>query len=211
MNEKPKILIADDSEINRALLKEILGDGYDYLEAEDGAAAVELMRQRTDISLLLLDRCNGMERSAFVDPLTGAYTRRYFDKFLAGGEMHGGVAMIDVNQFKSVNDSFGHLVGDEALQTVAAAMQSCLRQTDILIRYGGDEFLLLMPQNCPDGVESVIRRVQNAVQAARVPSHPELRLSVSIGGVCNVQPLTEAIRQADARMYCNKENGEPVL
>ena len=44
MNEKPKILIADDSEINRALLKEILGDGYDYLEAEDGAAAVELMR-----------------------------------------------------------------------------------------------------------------------------------------------------------------------
>ena len=48
MNEKPKILIADDSEINRALLKEILGDGYDYLEAEDGAAAVELMRQRTD-------------------------------------------------------------------------------------------------------------------------------------------------------------------
>ena len=99
---------------------------------------------------LLLDRCNGMERSAFVDPLTGAYTRRYFDKFLAGGEMHGGVAMIDVNQFKSVNDSFGHLVGDEALQTVAAAMQSCLRQTDILIRYGGDEFLLLMPQNCPE-------------------------------------------------------------
>ena len=55
MNEKPKILIADDSEINRALLKEILGDGYDYLEAEDGTAAVELMRQRTDISLLLLD------------------------------------------------------------------------------------------------------------------------------------------------------------
>ena len=55
MNEKLKILIADDSEINRALLKEILGDGYDYLEAEDGAAAVELMRQRTDISLLLLD------------------------------------------------------------------------------------------------------------------------------------------------------------
>ena len=55
MNDKPKILIADDSEINRALLKEILGDGYDYLEAEDGAAAVELMRQRTDISLLLLD------------------------------------------------------------------------------------------------------------------------------------------------------------
>ena len=189
-----------------------------YIEVGGRGCMLELVTRLTDGRWLdmgghrlLLDRCNGMERSAFVDPLTGAYTRRYFDKFLAGGEMHGGVAMIDVNQFKSVNDSFGHLVGDEALQTVAAAMQSCLRQTDILIRYGGDEFLLLMPQNCPDGVESVIRRVQNAVQAARVPSHPELRLSVSIGGVCNVQPLTEAIRQADARMYCNKENSEQVL
>ena len=189
-----------------------------YIEVGGRGCMLELVTRLTDGRWLdmgghrlLLDRCDGMERSAFVDPLTGAYTRRYFDKFLAGGEMHGGVAMIDVNQFKSVNDSFGHLVGDEALQTVAAAMQSCLRQTDILIRYGGDEFLLLMPQNCPDGVESVIRRVQNAVQAARVPSHPELRLSVSIGGVCNVQPLTEAIRQADARMYCNKENSEPVL
>ena len=189
-----------------------------YIEVGGRGCMLEMVTRLTDGRWLdmgghrlLLDRCDGMERSAFVDPLTRAYTRRYFDKFLAGGEMHGGVAMIDVNQFKSVNDSFGHLVGDEALQTVAAAMQSCLRQTDILIRYGGDEFLLLMPQNCPDGVESVIRRVQNAVQAARVPSHPELRLSVSIGGVCNVQPLTEAIRQADARMYCNKENGEPVL
>lgn len=189
-----------------------------YVEVGGRGCMLELVTRLTDGRWLdmgghrlLLDRCDGMERSAFVDPLTGAYTRRYFDKFLAGGEMHGGVAMIDVNQFKSVNDSFGHLVGDEALQTVAAAMQNCLRQTDILIRYGGDEFLLLMPQNCPDGVESVIRRVQNAVQAARVPSHPELRLSVSIGGVCNVQPLTEAIRQADARMYCNKENGEQVL
>lgn len=85
-------------------------------------------------------------------------------------------------------------------------MQNCLRQTDILIRYGGDEFLLLMPQSRPNGVESVIRRVQDAA-AARVPSHPELRLSVSIGGVCDVQPLTEAIRQADVRMYRNKENG----
>ena len=189
-----------------------------YIKVGGRGCMLELVTRLTDGRWLdmgghrlLLDRCDGMERSAFVDPLTGAYTRRYFDKFLAGGEMHGGVAMIDVDQFKSVNDRYGHLVGDEALQTVAAAMQSCLRQTDILIRYGGDEFLLLMPQSRSNGMESVIQRVQNAVRAARVPSHPELRLSVSIGGVCDVQPLTEAIRQADARMYCNKENSEQVL
>ena len=185
-----------------------------YIEVGGRGCMLEMVTRLTDgrwldmgDHRLLLDRCDGMERGAFVDPLTGAYTRRYFDKFLASGEMSGGVAMIDVDQFKSVNDSFGHLVGDEALKTVAEAMQNCLRQTDILIRYGGDEFLLLMPQSRPNGVESVIRRVQDAVQAARVPSYPELRLSVSIGGVCDVQPLTEAIRQADVQMYRNKENG----
>ena len=185
-----------------------------YIEVSGRGCMLEMVTRLTDGRWLdmgghrlLLDRCDGMERSAFEDPLTGAYNRSYFDKFLAGGEMRGGVAMIDVDQFKSVNDRFGHLVGDEALQTVAAAMQNCLRETDILIRYGGDEFLLLMPQSRPHGMENVIRRVKDAVQAARVSSHPEIRLSVSIGGVCNVQPLTEAIRQADAQMYCNKENG----
>ena len=181
-----------------------------YIEVGGRGCMLEMVTRLTDgrwldmgDHRLLLDRCDGMERGAFVDPLTGAYTRRWQGTY----QNSGGVAMIDVDQFKSVNDSFGHLVGDEALKTVAEAMQNCLRQTDILIRYGGDEFLLLMPQSRPNGVESVIRRVQDAVQAARVPSHPELRLSVSIGGVCDVQPLTEAIRQADVRMYRNKENG----
>ena len=184
-----------------------------YIEVGGRGCVLELVTRLSDGRWLdmgghrmLLDRCDGLERGVFVDPLTGAYNRRYFDQFLAGGEMQGGVAMIDVNQFKAVNDSYGHLVGDEALQAVAAAVQKCLRETDILIRYGGDEFLLLMPKNRPDGVESVIRRVQDAVRAVRMPSHPEIRLSVSIGAVCDVQPLTEAIRQADARMYGNKEN-----
>ena len=180
-----------------------------YIEVGGRGCMLEMVTRLTDGRWLdmgghrlLLDRCNGMERSAFVDPLTGAYTRRYFDKFLAGGEMHGGVAMIDVNQFKSVNDSFGHLVGDEALQTVAAAMQSCLRQTDILIRYGGDEFLLLVPHIRPG--EHVIQRVREAAASARVEGYPELELSASVGGVCGVHPLTEAIRQATVKMYQNK-------
>ena len=145
------------------------------------------------------------------DALTGTYNRRFYEEVVRNNIGPAGIALMDIDDFKICNDTYGHHAGDLALETVAKAVRSCIRETDLLIRYGGDEFLLLMPQNCPDGVESVIRRVQNAVQAARVPSHPELRLSVSIGGVCNVQPLTEAIRQADARMYCNKENGEQVL
>ena len=141
------------------------------------------------------------------DVLTGTYNRRYYEDIASRIVGPAGIALIDVDDFKICNDTYGHHAGDLALETVAKAIRSCIRETDLLIRYGGDEFLLLMPQSRPNGVESVIRRVQDAVQAARVPSHPELRLSVSIGGVCDVQPLTEAIRQADVRMYRNKENG----
>ena len=74
----------------------------------------------------------------------------------------------------------------------------------MLIRYGGDEFLLLMPQLRPEGLPLVMDRIQEAVRQARVESHPEIRLSISVGGVCGVHPLREAIRQADDRMYQNK-------
>lgn len=83
-------------------------------------------------------------------------------------------------------------------------VQACLRESDILVRYGGDEFLLLMPQLRPEGLPLVMDRIQEAVRQARVESHPEIRLSISVGGVCGVHPLREAIRQADDRMYQNK-------
>ena len=89
-----------------------------YIEVGGRGCVLELVTRLSDGRWLdmgghrmLLDRCDGLERGVFIDPLTGAYNRRYFDKFLAGGEMHGGVAMIDVNQFKAVNDSYRHLVG----------------------------------------------------------------------------------------------------
>ena len=153
---------------------------------------------------MLLDRSEDLDNSAFIDPLTGAYFRRYFEKFLADSEQINGVVVIDVDRFKAVNDSYGHLVGDKALESISAAVQACLRESDILVRYGGDEFLLLMPQLRPEGLPLVMDRIQEAVRQARVESHPEIRLSISVGGVCGVHPLREAIRQADDRMYQNK-------
>ena len=153
---------------------------------------------------MLLDRSEDFDNSAFMDPLTGAYSRRYFEKFLADSEQINGVVVIDVDRFKAVNDGYGHLVGDKALESVSAAVQACLRESDILVRYGGDEFLLLMPQLRPEGLPLVMDRIQEAVRQARVESHPEIRLSISVGGVCGVHPLREAIRQADDRMYQNK-------
>ena len=182
-----------------------------YVEVGGHGCVLEMVSKLSDGRWLdigghrmLLDHGTNFDRSIFVDSLTGAYSRRYFEKFLADSEQVGGVAMIDVDHFKEVNDRFGHLVGDKALQAVANAVQSNLRQSDILIRYGDDEFLLLMPKILPADMENVMERVRKAVSEAKVESHPELQLSASIGGVCDVRPLTEAIRQADAQMYKNK-------
>ncbi len=182
-----------------------------YVEVGGHGCVLEMVSELSDGRWLdigghrmLLDHGTNFDRSIFVDSLTGAYSRRYFEKFLADSEQMGGVAMIDVDHFKEVNDRFGHLVGDKALQAVATAVQSSLRQSDILIRYGGDEFLLLMPKILPKDMENVMDRVWKAVSEAKVESLPELQLSASIGSVCDVRPLTEAIRQADAQMYKNK-------
>lgn len=180
-----------------------------YVEVGGRGCVLEMVSKLSDGRWLdmggrrmLLDRGSNFDRSAFVDSLTGAYSRQYFECFLAESEQVEGVVMIDVDRFKEVNDRFGHLVGDKALQSVAQSILSNLRQTDVLVRYGGDEFLLLVPHIRPG--EHVIQRVREAAASARVEGYPELELSASVGGVCGVRPLTEAIRQADEKMYQNK-------
>lgn len=180
-----------------------------YVEVGGRGCVLEMVSKLSDGRWLdmggrrmLLDRGSNFDRSAFVDSLTGAYSRQYFECFLAESEQVEGVVMIDVDHFKEVNDRFGHLVGDKALQSVAQSILSNLRQTDVLVRYGGDEFLLLVPHIRPG--EHVIQRVREAAASARVEGYPELELSASVGGVCGVHPLTEAIRQADVKMYQNK-------
>lgn len=180
-----------------------------YVEVGGRGCVLEMVSKLSDGRWLdmggrrmLLDRGSNFDRSAFVDSLTGAYSRQYFECFLAESEQVEGVVMIDVDHFKEVNDRFGHLVGDKALQSVAQSILSNLRQTDVLVRYGGDEFLLLVPHIRPG--EHVIQRVREAAASARVEGYPELELSASVGGVCGVRPLTEAIRQADEKMYQNK-------
>lgn len=180
-----------------------------YVEVGGRGCVLEMVSKLSDGRWLdmggrrmLLDRGSNFDRSAFVDSLTGAYSRQYFECFLAESEQVEGVVMIDVDRFKEVNDRFGHLVGDKALQSVAQSILSNLRQTDVLVRYGGDEFLLLVPHIRPG--EHVIQRVREAAASARVEGYPELELSASVGGVCGVHPLTEAIRQADEKMYQNK-------
>ena len=115
-----------------------------------------------------------------------------------------GVAVIDVDHFKTVNDTLGHPVGDQALRTIAEAILSYVRSSDLMVRYGGDEFLLIVPRIPKDAFEERLEEIRQVVAKTKVPDHPELELSVSIGGAHGVFPMSEAICQADRLMYEEK-------
>lgn len=139
-----------------------------------------------------------------IDALTGALSRNHYQRDMSNEVYRGGVALIDMDDLKLYNDMNGHQVGDNALRALADTIYEVVGRSGSLVRYGGDEFLLVMPQLRPEGLPLVMDRIQEAVRQAQVESHPEIRLSISVGGVCGVHPLREAIRQADDRMYQNK-------
>lgn len=147
-------------------------------------------------------------RSSFMnfyrDTLTGTYTRLYLENFQSILESADAVAIVDVDLFKQINDTYGHPVGDEALKTIANTIQSGIRGSDTLIRYGGDEFLLIFSKIGEEVFYERLKQLRRAVQKTKLPDYPEVKLDVSLGGVYRVHPLSEAIRQADLRMYDNK-------
>ena len=137
------------------------------------------------------------------DSLTGAYNRRYYEEVVRKSIGPAGIALMDVDDFKICNDTYGHHAGDLALEAAANAIQSCIRSSDLLIRYGGDEFLLVLPGIPSDILQTKLEQIRAAVQQATVPGYPHFRLSLSIGGT--MQAITDsmenAVRRADRLMY----------
>ncbi len=202
---------ADKSTANRPLIVEDmqrLGRIFDVVRLVDPSANA-VLELDADGSRFLLDRTRGEDMQLFLDPLTGVYARRYFETYRTHLEGMEGVALIDVNSFKHINDTCGHAAGDAALRDIAGAIRSCIRKTDILIRYGGDEFLLLFPRMTEEIFLEKKKQIQQAVRGVRMSEFADIQLSVSVGGVCGVHPITEAIRKADYLMYLDKAEQQP--
>ena len=94
---------------------------------------------------ILMDNLTGYKNELYRDPLTGVYNRRYYEDNIKDLNENSGVAMIDLDDFKLYNDSYGHNAGDMALETIVSAIKKCIRSSDKIIRFGGDEFLLVLP------------------------------------------------------------------
>ena len=151
----------------------------------------------------LIKQLSGYNRELYTDALTGIYNRRYYEERIRNSNMSAGVAMIDLDDFKIYNDTFGHDAGDLALTTVVGIIKDNIRRTDMLVRMGGDEFLLVMPDIGEQAFADKLNQIQEKVHSSKVPGYSQLRISVSIGGVLSGSGNTveQAIRKADQFMY----------
>ena len=154
-----------------------------------------------------------LKEELYKDPLTGAYNRRYYEEVIRQSIGPAGIALMDVDDFKICNDTYGHHAGDVALKTVASAIQSCIRSSDLLIRYGGDEFLLVLPGIPGDFLQTKLEQICTAAQMASVPGYPHFRVSLSIGGTIQsiTDPVERIVRRADWLMYQAKGRKNAVM
>lgn len=160
------------------------------------------------------EQAHCLREMAITDPLTGAYNRRYLEqqagKCLETWSCHQhqfSLLLLDIDHFKWINDKFGHAVGDSAIQELVGLINKRMRKIDVLCRYGGEEFVLLLSESDGEQAMKVANDIRKAVQRADIL--PEGKLTVSIG-VCDVVLAENAehwLKMADVAMYLAKLNG----
>ena len=190
-----------------------------YIEIEGIPYMVELVNKLDGDILInedgrdeMLKKLIRYDRELYMDALTGAYNRRYYEDQLKQTEMVAGVAMIDLDDFKLHNDTYGHNAGDLVLETVVNVIRNSIRKTDVLVRFGGDEFLLVMPDILEISFQKKLKQIQNEIHAAEVPGYSQIQVSVSIGGVLSTHgTIEDAIHKADQCMYQAKTSKNMVV
>lgn len=160
----------------------------------------------------LTAKVRGYDEELYLDALTGAYNRRYYENRIRKVRGHAGVAMINLDDFKLYNDTCGRNAGDLVLNTVVGIIRGCICKTDILIRYGGDEFLLILQDVDEEIFSKKLKQIRDMVCEAEVPGYARLRLTVSIGGVlADNETIESAVARADGLMYQAKNRKNMIV
>ena len=185
------------------------------------ASCIVMILSSMGLVLMTKERTDARNRTlAMHDELTGLPNRRYsmevLNRLLAAlhrGRQPLSLMMLDIDHFKRINDSHGHLVGDHSLKQLASALRSRLRTQDLAGRLGGEEFLVILPNTTAAGARELAEALRQSVEqlASDIDGHSPLNMTISIG-ICTLEPKTrlsplEAIEQADQALYRAKQNG----
>lgn len=187
---------------------------------KDEALLLQALASQLAVALELNRARSELDRLTITDPLTGVYNRRYLDRVLPTEQDRAerfdrpfALMMLDLDDFKIINDRYGHRKGDQILVAFAQALQRNVRSIDAVVRYGGDEFLVVLLETDAEGAGKACERIRSRVVEAleRSPSVPEgASIGVSVGlAVRNPgENVDEKLAQADQRMYSEKRTFE---
>ncbi|MBF0443508.1 MAG: sensor domain-containing diguanylate cyclase [Oligoflexales bacterium] len=163
--------------------------------------------------------------NSITDALTGIFTRRYFEEYMILMEEKAvctlvdgrkglspcSMIMVDIDQFKRINDKYGHQAGDHVLTAIAQIMGSTLRKTDMICRYGGEEFVVVLPDTSSENAAIIGEQLRRAVEDSNIViGEHEIPVTISCGVAeidLRVQTYRKCIRHADRALYNSKENG----
>lgn len=176
------------------------------------------LRCRVRAALRLHHLVQMLAQRAQIDGLTGLWNRAYFDSRWAEEFARAGrhsrpvsLALLDIDHFKSVNDTYGHPAGDTVLQSFCKVMLRESRATDIVCRYGGEEFALIMPDTTSSDAAGVCERIRAAIAALVWSRHPERAVTVSAGVAGGIpiesSPPIQWVEAADEQLYAAKRAG----
>lgn len=156
------------------------------------------------------------EKLAMIDPLTGTFNRRYLDlvlqKEINRSERYGkqfSLAIFDIDDFKKINDRYGHVIGDEVLQSFSAYIKATIREEDILCRFGGEEFLIILPETEIEGAMQLCNRIRISFKEEKLTKNISVCFSAGIASFpeCGKDSVS-LIRQADKALYEAKYSGK---
>lgn len=190
-----------------------------YVEIDGQPYVMELLRKMDEEFLVdlenrdrLMEKLSRYNEKLYQDALTGVYNRRYYEDRIKKMTASVGVAMIDMDDFKIYNDTYGHNAGNLALITTVEAIRHCIRKNDTLIRYGGDEFLLVLQGISETMFREKLKQIRTEIYNANVPTYSRLQLSASIGGVMSAgRTVEETVMEADKFMYLAKNRKNTVV
>lgn len=188
-----------------------------YIEVDEVAFMLEMVSKITDDTLFgaydkddFMESISDYSNKLYVDPLTGAYNRRYYEEQLSGLTNIYAVAMLDVDNFKTINDTYGHQAGDLALRFVVDTVFEHIDSTDAVIRYGGDEFFIVFRNLTEETFADRLDKIRETINKTSFQEDTVIDLSVSIGGVYCFKKTMDVIRKADEMLYKAKEKRNDV-